>query len=202
MGLCVLSGADGSGKTTTARLLAAYLGKRGSACVHWFRGTHLLASLLARLLSRFSAFRGPCNPYYRVCVPRRLKPLWIHLEFWSLLPHTLARSLLGLACRFLVCDRGFLDFLVWVVVTLGEPGFLRSIYGRFLARLALRERPVYLFADAGTLAARSGAPLPFLLRELAVYGVLAKYLSPCRVDTGALKPAAVAARALRCAGLR
>ena len=83
-----------------------------------------------------------------------------------------------------------------MAATLGEPAFLRGLYGRFLIRPALRERPVYLFADAGTLAARSGAPLLLLLRELAVYGVLAKHLSPCGIDTETLKPTAVAARAV------
>jgi len=116
----VLSGADGSGKTTAARLLASLLSLRGPTCTHWLRGSHLLASLLARLLSRFRAFRGSCNPYYGICIPRRLRGVWLLVEFWSFVPHLLARALLRRLCTFLVCDRGSFDFLVWLVSTLGS----------------------------------------------------------------------------------
>ena len=64
----ILSGADGSGKTTIAKLLASYLSLYGSTRVHWFRGTHLLASILVRVFSRFKVFRDTCNPYYGVCI--------------------------------------------------------------------------------------------------------------------------------------
>lgn len=47
-----LSGADGSGKTTIARILSAYLVSRGvGVCIHWFRGSYLLASALLRFLA-------------------------------------------------------------------------------------------------------------------------------------------------------
>jgi hypothetical protein len=50
-------------------------------------------------------------------------------------------------CDYLVCDRGFLDFIVWIISTLDRLSFLRSIYGAFLLRLVSIERPVYLYAD-------------------------------------------------------
>jgi energy-coupling factor transporter ATP-binding protein EcfA2 len=127
----VLSGADGSGKTTAARLLASLLSLRGPTCTHWLRGSHLLASLLARLLSRFGAFRGGCNPYYGICVPRRLRSVWVLVESWSFVPHLLMRFLLRRLCSFIVCDRGSLDFLVWLVSTLGSTSLLRGVYGGF-----------------------------------------------------------------------
>jgi hypothetical protein len=130
-----LSGADGSGKTTVSRLLVSVLSNHGYVCFHWFRGSHLFASLLYRLLSRFSSFRGVCNPYYGVCVPVKLRPLWVHVKFWSLIPHVIVRFILRRFCRVLVCDRGFMDFIVWVIVTLEHPSFLSSIYGRFLLRI-------------------------------------------------------------------
>ena len=184
MRVAVFSGADGSGKTTISKLLISVFALRSSVCMHWFRGSHLLASVLARFLSRFKVFRGGCNPYYKVCVPRRLRWLWIHIEFWSLLPHVFTRMLLGKVCRFLVCDRGFLDFIVWIIATLNYPSFLRSVYGGFLLRLAAKENPVYLYADLDTLAKRADVPREFLAKELAVYSVLARYVSRCRIDTG------------------
>jgi len=181
----IFSGVDGSGKTTLTKLIATLLSQHITVCIHWFRGTHLLASILARFLHRFASFRGLCNPYYKVCIFKNLRRLWIHIEFWSLLPHVFIRVLLRKVCRFLVCDRGFLDFIVWIIVTLNYPSFLRSVYGGFLLRLAVRERPIYLHADLDTLARRADAPREFLARELAVYSVLARYVSSCSINTGA-----------------
>ncbi len=197
----VLSGADGCGKSTLSRLLASYLSGRGSTAIHWLRGSHLVASVLARFLGRFSAFRGSCNPYYGVCVPRVLRSLWVWIEFWSVVPYVLLRFLLAKLNRFLVCDRGVADFLVWVIVTLGYPGFLRSVLGRFLFRLAMGENVVYLYADRDVLVERADVPRDFIYRELAVYSVLMKYLARCWVDTGRYRPVEAAARVLRCLGV-
>jgi len=193
-----ISGADGSGKTTQVRLLRAYLSSRNTVCIHWFRGSHMLASLLARLLSHFRFFKGYCNPYYRVCIPRSLRGLWIHVEFWSLIPHVLTRFLLRLFCDILVCDRGLMDFIVWIVVTLDYPSFLSSIYGRFLLRLATLEDPIYLYSDIDTLALRADVPREFIVRELAVYSVLARYVAKCSIDTGRSRPVRVVAEVIRC----
>jgi energy-coupling factor transporter ATP-binding protein EcfA2 len=194
----VISGADGSGKTTVVRLLASYFSSQGSICTHWFRGSHLLASLLYRLLSRFSSFRGYCNPYYGVCVPVKLRPLWVHVEFWSLISHVIVRLILRRFCRVLVCDRGFMDFIVWVMVTLEHPSFLSSTYGRFLLRLAALEGPVYLYADVGTLAGRADVPRSFIARELVAYNILARCTSRCSIDTGGRSPQAVVKEILSC----
>jgi len=194
----VLSGADGSGKTTTARLLVSLLSLRGPTCTHWLRGSHLLASLLARLLSRFRAFRGGCNPYYGICVPKGLRGVWLLVEFWSFVPHLLARSLLRRLCAFLVCDRGSLDFLVWLVSTLGSTSLLRGVCGGFLLRLARGEGPVRLYADLRTLAGRADVPRSFLIRELAVYNVLAGYVARCSIDTGVNGPLDVVRGVLEC----
>lgn len=192
------SGADGSGKTTASKLLLWYLSKHTNVCVHWFRGSHLFASVLARLLHRFSSFRGSCNPYYRICVPERLKGVWILLESVSLLPHFFARFLLGRVCRVVVCDRGLLDFVVWLVVTLDAPWVIRTVIGRFLLGLVSRERVVYLYADANTLARRADVSKQFIVRELATYNVLVKYFVRCSIDTGRNEPVRVVAEVVRC----
>ena len=194
----VLSGADGSGKTTIARLLASHLSEYGLTCIHWLRGTHLLASLLSRLLSRFNSFRGSCNPYYGTCIPGKLRWLWTHIEFWSLIPHVFTRFLLRLFCRYLICDRGLLDFIVWVITTLNYPGFIREVYGRFLLRLASREGPIYLYADLEVLARRADVPRSFIAKELAVYSILAKYVTRCRINTGIQGPREVLKGVLKC----
>jgi len=145
-------------------MLASYLSRRGSVKVHWLRGSHLLASLLLRALSRFRAFRGDCNPYYGVCIPPRLRGLWVHVEFWSALPYVLLRLLLSRAFDFLICDRGLADFVAWVLTTLDHPGFLSTLYGRFLLRPASWESVVYLHADVRVLAERADVPWDFVRR--------------------------------------
>jgi hypothetical protein len=197
--ICVIiSGADGSGKTTAVRFLALYFSRYGNVCVHWFRGSHLLVSILAKFLHGFSSFRGSCNPYYRICVPEKLRRVWVFLEFVSVLPHLFTRFLLGRIYRFVVCDRGLLDFLVWLIVTLDAPWVLRTVLGRFLLGLVSKENIVYLYADVDILVRRADVPRGFIVRELAAYSALAKYFSKCSIDTGRNRPIRVVAEVLKC----
>ena len=193
-----LSGADGSGKTTATKLLLLHFSGYGDVCVHWFRGSHLFASVLAKFLHNFKSFRGSCNPYYSICVPERLKRVWVFLEFVSILPHLYTRLLLGRICRVVVCERGLLDFLVWLVVTLDAPWVFRSVIGRLLLGLVSRENIVYLHADLDMLVKRTDAPRGFIAKELAVYSVLAKYFARCFINTGRIKPVRVVAEVLKC----
>lgn len=188
MALC-LFGVDGSGKTSLARGVAAYLGVRGfRVSVVWMRGTHTAASLLARMLARFSVFRGSCNPYYGVCIPSRMRRLWLWVEFLSVLPVVLLRFVVPrLSGRVVVAERSFADFLVWLVVTLGWGGVVGSFVGRSVASLmfSLCGRVVYVRADLDTLVGRRRGSreeglIPLLLR---VYDAVAGAIgAPC-VDT-------------------
>jgi len=192
------SGADGSGKSTITKLSALYFSEYGNVYVHWFRGSHLFASILARFLHRFKSFRGSCNPYYKICVPEGLRRVWVFLEFVSVLPHLFARFLLGRVCEVVVCDRGLLDFIVWLVATLDAPWILNTLIGRFLLALVSRDIIVYLYADADTLVGRADAPRDFVIRELAIYSVLAKYFAKCSIDTGRNGPVRVVAKVIKC----
>jgi hypothetical protein len=58
------------------------------------RGTHILALLLARPLSRLKAFRGLDNPYYGISIPSHMERLWQLIEFISALPVLLVRFML------------------------------------------------------------------------------------------------------------
>jgi len=90
--LC-LFGPDGSGRTTAAKILAAYLRRRGvKVRITWMRGTHA-ASLLARAM-RHLGLQGTSNPYYGIDIPPTLHQLWWALEFLSALPIWIARYVL------------------------------------------------------------------------------------------------------------
>ncbi|MEM2823673.1 MAG: hypothetical protein QXF69_06195 [Thermofilaceae archaeon] len=194
-----LSGPDGSGKTTLVKYLRSYLLSRGVyAHISWFRGSHLFASLLARFLSRFAAFKGGSNPYYGVAVPNRLRSVWIVVEFFSLLPHYLLRRLLS-KLHPVIGDRGVLDFIVWIIVTLDYPEFLTSLIGRFLARLSAMDRAVYVTAAFEVLRKRAhGTPHIFLLKEWVCYNVLAKYYASYTIDTTDKTPKEAMGELLKC----
>ncbi|MEM2687633.1 MAG: thymidylate kinase [Thermoproteota archaeon] len=194
-----LFGPDGSGKSTLARLLRSYLYSRGVyAYISWFRGSHLFASVLARLLSRLAAFRGCSNPYYGITIPLKLRSLWILIEFSSLLPHYIFRRFLSLL-HPLIGDRGILDFMVWIIVTLDHPKLLSSLLGGFLARLAAKERGIYVRADLAALHRRAvSMPLAFLVKESACYDVLAKYYASHIIDTTDKKPREAFGELLKC----
>jgi len=69
---------------------------------------------------------------------------------------------------------------------------------RFLLALVSRENIVYLYADVDTLAGRADVPREFIVRELAVYSVLARYFARCSIDTGRNGPVRVVAEVIRC----
>jgi len=192
-------GPDGSGKSTLARLLRSYLYSRGVyAHVSWFRGSHLFASVLARFLSHFTSLKGYSNPYYRVSIPSKLRSLWVLVEFSSLLPHYLLRRFLSLL-HPVIGDRGLLDFIVWIIVTLEYPRFLSSFTGRFLARLAVKEKNVYVKADPATLHRRvADIPPSFLAKEVACYSILAKYYASYTIDTTSRTPMESLGELLKC----
>lgn len=193
------SGPDGSGKSTLAGLFRSYLLSYGVYTnILWFRGSHLFASLLAKFLSRFVAFKGYSNPYYGITLPPKLRSPWMLIEFSSILPHYLLRKFLSLF-HCVIGDRGLLDFMVWIIVTLDYPKFTSSLLGGFLARLAAREKNIYVRADPAVLRRRIAGITPsFLMKEIACYNVLAKYYASSIIDTTDKTPKEALEELLKC----
>ncbi len=180
-----LYGPDGSGKTVLSNLLAGVLAGRGVPVrLFWMRGTHTFASILARLLRRFGAFSGSDNPFYSFRVPPRLRPLWVYVEFLSILP-ILARYLVASSLGVVVSDRFLPDFVVWVSLTSRNPRFLSSPLATLLLGATRRLGcGVYVTADVDTLCARrSDMPCGFTVLEKRIYDAIAAHLSTPIVDT-------------------
>ena len=177
-------GADGSGKTTLARLLCADFRKKGFKVKYsWMRGSHTLISVISRLLSRFSVFKGMSNPYYRIRVPNQMVRLWHLLEYVSSLPVILYRFVIpDLLGYTIVADRYALDLLVWVVLTTRDSSFLKTIPAKHLTSLALKTHfRFFIMADLDELVHRSGEETANLKRQLEIYESL--NIDACRIDT-------------------
>jgi len=186
--LICLFGPDGSGKSTLAKALAERFDKNKlKVRVSWMRGSHTLASLLARLLSKFSCFKGFDNPYYQISIPRNFKRFWQFLEFISLLPILLARFLLPKMMGYVVIAERYLpDFIVWVSLTTRDANYLRRLEAKFMLALSMKVNVrVYVTASEAELAKRRSGEVDreFLSRQLKLYDRMAKLVGAYKIDT-------------------
>ncbi len=182
-------GPDGAGKTTIIRLLYLYYRRLGLR-VHyvWMRGTHTVASLLARLLVRFSTFRGSDIPHYNLHVPWYMRKFWALLEAISAILYIIPRLAKSLITgkSLVLFDRCLLDTAVWICSTLGHSNLARSFPIRLLIALnkKLFKCTVYVTAQMQVLFRRKREyPCRFILSQVALYNTLAKYLGYAVVDT-------------------
>jgi len=196
----LFSGPDGSGKTTLSYLLKIHFSSRGFRVrYHWLRGSHLFASLLARFLPLFNVFSGVDNPYYSLRIPSSFRIIWLFIEFISFIPVYILRRILAIFYNILVCDRGLLDFISWVISTTRYPGFLTTLYGRFLIRLHTKESIIYVYASPDILLRRADVPKDFLMREYTIYNVLKKYSNVSfSIDTSYDTPIKSLAKIINC----
>ena len=151
------------------------------------RGTHTLASMLARFLSRFALFRGSDNPYYGISIPENARRIWQLIEFISVLPILLIRFMLPCLLGYVVIAERYLpDFLVWVSLTTRDARYLRSLEARFLLALSRKaDVRVYITASEAELMKRRGGEVSreFLRRQLKLYDKVAKLIRAYRIDT-------------------
>jgi thymidylate kinase len=188
MPLICLFGPDGSGKSTLAKALAEEFRRRNlRVSVSWMRGTHTLASLLARFLSRFTPFRGSDNPYYGISIPDYAKRVWQLIEFVSVLPILLVRFMLPCFLGYVVIAERYLpDFLVWVSLTTRDASYLRSLEARFMLTLSMKaDVKVCVTASEAELAKRRGGEVncEFLSRQLKLYDKVVKLVKAYQIDT-------------------
>ncbi len=182
-----LFGPDGSGKSTLALDLSRALSDKGKKVkVSWVRGTHTVASLIARFLATFPSLRGGDNPYYHITIPSKLRPLWVVIEFVSIIPLWIFRVMIPNLLGYVVlCERSMVDFIVWISVTTHYPTFISSFIGRITLALALRTSSnVYVRANLSTLKSRrQGETVPSLSLQLALYDLISMMIGSPSIDT-------------------
>lgn len=179
-------GADGSGKSTLAKALAKKLNNEGfKVKISWMRGSHTMASLLARLLSKLSVFTGFNNPYYGITVPRKLKRIWQLIEFASVLPIILLRFILPCALgSWVIADRYVPDFITWVSLVTDDHDYLEAPEAKFLLALSSKAHvKTYITATFKELARRRQTDHNFLSDQLKIYDVIALAIHAQKLDT-------------------
>lgn len=180
-------GPDGSGKSTLAKALVKRLNNGGFRVkFSWMRGTHTFASLLAKLLSKFTAFRGSDNPYYGITIPRNLKRLWQLVEFASTIPIILLKFILPSALGYwVIAERYAPDFITWVSLTTDDQRYPESIEAKFLLALSSKAHAkIYVTATIKELSRRRKGTNPnFVSNQLKLYDRIASAIHAKRLDT-------------------
>ncbi len=180
-------GADGSGKSTIAKALVKRLSEGGfEVKLSWMRGTHTLASLLAKLLSKSTTFSGSDNPYYGTTIPTNLKRLWQLVEFASILPIILFKFILPSTLGYwVIAERYAPDFITWVSLTTDDQRYPESIEAKFLLALSSKAHAkIYVTATLKELSKRRKRTNPnFVSNQLKLYDRIASAIHAHRLDT-------------------
>jgi thymidylate kinase len=185
MPFIVVTGIDGTGKTTVARSIANHLNATGHRSkVVWIKSLHTLASLIAATLrisgrkDRFVNANGQLVDRFAPGKYRFLRKGWGLIEFVSILPLVVLKVYLPILAGYtIVADRYLIDTIVMISTNLGNPAFLNSFLGRVLLRLTPKgTRVIYLDADEGTILKRR-PDIEYTLGEIQTQLILYRRLA-------------------------
>ena len=140
----VLTGCDGSGKSSHARETARWLNEQGieATYFHFFRNPILKRlSLLKRSLTRVSEGEADTyTPEFRRHVRKhflpKLRPFICYLDNWAYISYVFLKNMLK--GRWVVVDRYFYDFYVrFKCLGYPMPGFLKWLFTRAVLKPAI-----------------------------------------------------------------
>jgi len=142
--IIVLSGIDGSGKSTISRKLSKSLIKNFNlkTRIVWVKSLHTLAYLIYVLFRKMWGIEYIVNPkgkiteHYTTKWMKKLGSLWGFIEFLSVLPWILITLLYRFLGFTVICDRFIMDFLATVSLRVNNPFWpWKSIWGKSLKAL-------------------------------------------------------------------
>lgn len=196
--LVVVTGVDGSGKTTIARFLVRYLKSKGFRAQYvWIKSLHTLAFLISRLFEPLGWHRVLKNPN-NIIVSRFELPdspshhkIWSFIEFVSILPWIILRVNLPIFLGFtIVSDRYLIDSVVSISMRVQDMFFANTFLGRLLLKMIAKETIViHLDVDLYTILDRR-PDIEYTIEEvqhqIALYRLLAKKIGAFTIYTAML----------------
>jgi len=184
--ILVLTGVDGSGKTTIAKELTKRLTARGyKVRLVWVKSLHTLAFLIYIFYRRIWGTEYIINPTRRIvehyCTEwmKKLKALWAFIEFISVTPWIIIVYLYNLMGYLVICDRFLIDFLTTVALRIKDALWpWKSIIGKLIMKIQSRIPTIHLRISLPTLLSRK-PNIEYTLNELpyliTLYHLIAKY---------------------------
>lgn len=196
--LIIVTGVDGSGKTTTARFLVKYLKSNGCKTRYvWIKSLHTLAFLISRVFESLGWHRVIQNPN-RVTISRFELPdsashhkIWPFIEFISVLPWIILRIHLPLFLGFtIVADRYLIDTIVSISIGVRDPLFMNSFLGKLLLRMIPKEA-IIIHLDVDLINILNRKPnIEYtnqeIMRQITLYRLLAKGIGAYSINTAIL----------------
>ncbi|MCW4009504.1 MAG: (d)CMP kinase [Candidatus Bathyarchaeota archaeon] len=155
-------GPDGSGKSTQADLLTAYLKtKNVKTRKYWLRSPHTLAFLLWELSIKVGFLRVVSNAsgaYIKIPAVNRsriVSQVWALIELISVAPLVVRAQLYLLSGYTLVAERYLLDTIAFVAFSIGDKSFPHGQIAKlFLALIPAGTKFVFIDADYDTITQR------------------------------------------------
>lgn len=193
--LFIITGIDGSGKTTLATILVRYFKSRGYRTRYvWIKSLHTLAFLIAGLFKFVGRYRRLQNPN-NIAISRfepseyaSVSRVWPFIEFISVLPWVILKVNLAKLLGFVVVtDRYLIDNIVSVSIRSKDLLFADSFLGRLLLRMIPNSAAIiHLDVDMDTVLRRR-SDIEYTTEEIrhqiTLYRQLAEKMKACTVNT-------------------
>jgi len=180
----VITGIDGSGKTTIAKILAHYLmSKNYRVRILWIKSLHTLSYLIYTFFKKTWGVEYIINPnrviveHYMTKYMKKLGRIWVLIEYISLLPWITILNILKHTGYTIICDRYLIDFLATVSLRISNPlWWLHSILARHLLALQMKEKTIHLNITIET-ALKRRKDIEYTLKELKTLQLLYKTIA-------------------------
>ncbi len=179
----VLSGVDGSGKTTQTRLLRFYVEKvKGrKAKVTWIKGNHTIAYVLYKIIPSKHVVLFDNNVHTHVLFRSKLYKIWIIIEVLGIIPKILFDIKIPLLRKkTVIADRYLLDSIVYLITSVDDFNIVKFLPIQFLLSLMARtSKTIVLDIDLKELFERKPSFRKYrhlVAFKIALYRALAKVL--------------------------